>query len=87
MFLMQVVEGTFGKAREEEEVKLPLLQVLSETLVESGMDADTQGSFLLIVNTGEGMRVLTDQDLGEVLIMMELAKPTMMGYFLEGISD
>lgn len=66
---MKIIDGKFGKKVEE----LTLLEKLS-LVIQSHVDDDTEGNFLLLLDANGFVNVVSDVDVPNMNFMLDLAK-------------
>jgi len=81
---MKVVE--FPK-KEAQEKPLALAEAVAVALVSLGVDEVTEGAFLLAVETEEGLRVATNEQIGDSLLTLRLIENAMVRGYLDNMGE
>lgn len=82
---MKVIEGGFG--HKAEEVGQPIIQMITEALEKLELLESSDADFFLIVAGKKGAQIVSNQDLGEILVLMEIVKAASVSHLFEEFDD
>ena len=78
---MKVIQGGFRNAQEGPE-RTPLKEAIVSALDSLEVADATRGAFLLAVELDDGIRICTNETIGDTLLTMKIVEATLVGQYL-----